>query len=59
MSCPYNSMINCNVKDPKPCHKCGWNPAEDKRRKERIRYYLINPQLKKLWHVQSRRSPDL
>lgn len=46
MSCPYNSMINCDVREPKPCHKCGWNPKVDERRKERIRYYLINPQLK-------------
>lgn len=45
MSCPYNSNVNCDVKE-KPCHKCGWNPKVDERRKERIRYYLVNPSLK-------------
>ena len=45
LSCPYNANINCDVKE-KPCRTCGWNPKVEEIRKERIRWYWVNPSLK-------------
>lgn len=35
-SCRYNIGINCEYGErlPEKCERCGWNPAEEKRRKE-------------------------
>jgi hypothetical protein len=31
--CKYNPFVNCDD-EYKKCHKCGWNPDVDKKRKE-------------------------
>ena len=39
--CPFNAMVECQEHAgnpipalPERCSRCGWNPAENKRRKE-------------------------
>lgn len=32
--CKYNPFVNCDDDEYKKCHKCGWNPDVDKKRKE-------------------------
>lgn len=39
LDCPYNKSINCD--DKSECKHCGWNPAEDARRRVKTREKLI------------------
>lgn len=36
MSCRFNAYVNCSSRDYEDCRGCGWDPAEDLRRKEAL-----------------------
>ena len=35
-SCRFNAHVNCASHDYNDCRGCGWNPAEEMRRKEAL-----------------------
>lgn len=36
MSCRYNTQVDCAILHVGDCEHCGWNPAEETRRKEAL-----------------------
>lgn len=36
-TCKFNHGVVCDHTDRKKCKRCGWNPKEDRRRREEIR----------------------
>ena len=36
ISCRYNTQVDCAIYKVRDCEHCGWNPAEELRRKEAL-----------------------